>query len=53
MGYVLSRGPGMPLYSDDRGNWTETIGVLSLIVEGVLLILSLVAASRRDDLSSG
>ncbi len=32
---------------------TETIGVLSLLVEGVLLILSLVAASRRDDLSSG
>lgn len=53
VGYVLSRGPGMPLYSDDRGNWTETIGVLSLLVEGVLLILSVVAASRRDDLSSG
>jgi len=53
IGYVLSRGPGMPRYSDDRGNWTETIGVLSLIVEGLLLVLSLIAASRRDDLASG
>lgn len=43
----------MPLDGDDRGNWTETIGVLSLVVEGVLLILSLIAASRRDDLTSG
>lgn len=23
LGYVLSRGPGLPNYSDDKGNWTE------------------------------
>ena len=45
LGYVLSRGPGMPSYTDDRGNWTEPIGLLSLIVEGVLLVMALTAAS--------
>ena len=23
---------------DDRGNWTETLGVVSLVVEGALLV---------------
>jgi hypothetical protein len=48
-GFVLSRGPGLPNYSDDKGNWTETLGVVSLVVEGVLLLLAagLVARSRR------
>ena len=40
LGYVLSRGPGLPNYHDDIGNWTEPLGVLSLVVEGVLLILT-------------
>jgi xanthine/uracil permease len=45
VGYVLSRGPGMPNYTDDIGNWAEPIGVVSLVVEGLLLILA--AASLR------
>lgn len=40
LGYVLSRGPGLPDYTDDIGNWTEPIGVLGLIVEGILLTLA-------------
>ena len=49
VGYVLSRGPGLPDYTDDKGNWTETLGLLSLVVEGSLLLLSLamLARSRR------
>lgn len=39
--YVLSRSTGLPNYSDDKGNWGEPIGVISLIVEGVLLLLAL------------
>ncbi|MBV9160657.1 MAG: hypothetical protein JO281_03665 [Pseudonocardiales bacterium] len=39
-GYVLSRGPGLPDYYDDVGNWTEPLGVISLIVEGLLLIFA-------------
>lgn len=49
VGFVLSRGPGLPSYTDDKGNWTEPIGVVSLVVEGLLLVLAgvLLARSRR------
>ncbi|MFF9493727.1 hypothetical protein [Streptomyces flaveolus] len=40
VGYILSRGPGLPDYSDDIGNWTEPLGLVSLAVEGALLLLS-------------
>ncbi|MFC5671977.1 hypothetical protein [Streptomyces incanus] len=40
LGYILSRGPGLPYYSDDVGNWTEPLGLVSLAVEGALLLLS-------------
>jgi hypothetical protein len=43
VGYVLSRGPGLPNYTDDIGNWGEPLGVVSLVVEGILLILALVS----------
>jgi hypothetical protein len=39
-GYVLSRGPGLPDYRDDIGNWAEPLGVLSLVVEGILLVIT-------------
>ncbi|HEU5355117.1 MAG TPA: hypothetical protein VFU65_11670 [Actinocrinis sp.] len=42
LGYILSRGPGLPDYSDDKGNWNEPLGVVSLFVEGFLLLLALV-----------
>jgi hypothetical protein len=42
LGYVLSRGPGLPDYTDDIGNWTEPLGVTSLIVEDNLLITAAV-----------
>jgi hypothetical protein len=41
LGYVLSRGPGLPDYDDDLGNWTEPLGVVSLLVESALLALAL------------
>jgi hypothetical protein len=47
VGYVLSRGPGMPSYTDDKGNWTETLGVVSIFVEGTLLLGALSAAASR------
>ncbi len=42
-GYLLSRGPGLPGYTDDIGNWAEPLGLLSLVVEGLLLALALAA----------
>lgn len=54
VGYVLSRGPGLPNYSDDIGNWGETLGVVSLIVEAALLAVSVTAMglARRPAVSS-
>ncbi|MFJ4687034.1 hypothetical protein [Streptomyces sp. NPDC088789] len=55
LGYVLSRGPGLPYYPGDIGNWTETLGMVSLAVEGVLLLLALplfVRATRRAQAGS-
>src|SRR4051794_22382734 len=49
LGYILSRGPGLPGYTDDKGNWTEPLGVISLVVEVLLLVLAafVLARSRR------
>ncbi|WP_236655682.1 hypothetical protein [Streptacidiphilus carbonis] len=47
-GFVLSRGPGLPDYSDDKGNWTEPLGLISVAVEVVLLASAALAlASAR------
>jgi hypothetical protein len=40
LGYILSRGPGLPGYTDDKGNWTEPLGLASLAVEVALLCLA-------------
>ncbi|MEA2716761.1 MAG: hypothetical protein QOI99_1078 [Actinomycetota bacterium] len=48
-GYVLSRGPGLPVYADDRGNWTEPIGLLSLGVELALLLLAGAALASSSE----
>jgi hypothetical protein len=46
VGFALSRGPGLPDYTDDKGNWTEPIGVASLVVEGTLLFLAAILLQR-------
>lgn len=40
-GYILSRGPGLPDYTDDMGNWGEPIGVFSLTAEAILIVLAI------------
>ena len=40
LGYVLSRGPGLPGYTDDVGNWTEPLGLVSLFAEAALFVLA-------------
>jgi hypothetical protein len=40
LGYVISRSVGLPGYTEDIGNWAEPIGLLSLLVEGLLLLLA-------------
>jgi hypothetical protein len=46
VGFVLSRGPGLPDYTDDKGNWFEPLGMISLAAEGVLLLLALTSFAR-------
>jgi hypothetical protein len=50
LGFVASRGPGLPMYTEDRGNWTEPLAIVSVLVEGALLILAavMVGRSRRS-----
>jgi hypothetical protein len=44
--YVLSRSVGLPGDSGDIGNWGYTLGTVSLVVEGLLLVLSVTALAR-------
>lgn len=46
VGYVLTRSTGLPNHTDDKGNWTQPLGLLSLLVEGVLLALCIRMARR-------
>ncbi len=50
VGFVLSRGPGLPGYTDDKGNWTETLALQAMTVEVLLLglaVAALAALGRR------
>jgi len=38
--YAVSRTVGLPASSDDIGNWTESLGLASLFVEGAVVLLS-------------
>ncbi|MGW0209652.1 hypothetical protein ACWDZ8_29005 [Streptomyces sp. NPDC003233] len=46
-GFVLSRGPGLPDYSDDVGNWTEPLAMVSVGVEAALMVLAVAMYVRR------
>ena len=54
VGYALSRGPGLPGYVDDRGNWGEVIGIQALTTEAALLVLGalVLLRSRRRAIDS-
>jgi hypothetical protein len=47
VGYCLSRTTGLPAATDDIGNWTEALGVWSLVFEGMVVALSVTALSRQ------
>jgi hypothetical protein len=41
LGYVLSRTVGLPGDDEDVGNWAEPLGVVSLVVEGLAVLLAI------------
>jgi hypothetical protein len=48
LGYFLSRTSGLPAATDDVGEWSEPLGLASLVVEGVVLSVSVgVLGTRR------
>jgi hypothetical protein len=40
IGYILSRTSGLPGFTDDIDEWTEPLGLVSLVFEGLLVCLS-------------
>lgn len=51
MGFLVSRSTGLPHYTDDIGNWTEPLGVASLLVEASVMLIAgrfLLGAWRRQ-----
>lgn len=53
VGYALSRGPGLPGYVDDRGNWGETLGIQALTTEAALLVLAALVLLRSRRRATG
>jgi hypothetical protein len=48
LGYVISRSVGLPGFTDDMGEWAERPGLVSMVVEGLLVLVSTaVLATRR------
>jgi hypothetical protein len=44
--YALTRLVAFPQLADDVGNWTETLGLVSIMSEAVVVLLSAVAVTR-------
>jgi hypothetical protein len=47
LGYVLSRSTGLPGATGDIGNWTEPLGLASLVVEGSVVATVAAAMTGR------
>lgn len=54
LAYALSRTVALPLLSDDVGNWGEPIGFVSILTEGSVVILAVLAVwgSRRQGVAT-
>jgi hypothetical protein len=48
IGFVLTRTTGLPAARGDIGNWSEKIGIWSLVAEGVVVVLAAVMLLRHQ-----
>ena len=46
--YVVSRAFGLPQVADDRGDWTNPLGVVAVAAESVLCVVALRARGRES-----
>jgi hypothetical protein len=52
LGYVISRSIGLPGFTDDMGEWSETPGLASMVVESlVIFVTTAVLATRHQPMS--
>jgi hypothetical protein len=47
IGYVLSRTVGLPQIGDDVGNWSDPLGTVALLTEGMTVVLAALALRLR------
>lgn len=45
--YVISRSIGLPGFTDDIGEWSEPLGLASMVVEGLLVVLAAAVLATR------
>jgi hypothetical protein len=45
IGYLLSRLVGLPGFTEDVGEWTEPLGLASMVAEGLLVCISVAVLS--------
>ena len=43
LGYVVNRTVGLPNATDDIGNWTEPLGLASMVIEAATVLVSVAA----------
>jgi hypothetical protein len=48
IGFVINRTIGMPMATDDIGNWTEALGMVSLLIEATVIWVGTRAWLARD-----
>ncbi|MCW2784412.1 MAG: hypothetical protein JWP74_929 [Marmoricola sp.] len=41
IGFVLTRTVGLPQDTGDKGNWSDPLGIMSLVVEATLILVAL------------
>ena len=50
IGYILSRTSGLPGFTEDIDEWTEPLGLASLVFEGLLVCLSATVLATRQSM---
>jgi hypothetical protein len=48
VGFILTRTTGLPHDSGDKGNWNDPLGITALVVEGTLILVGLLLATRSE-----
>jgi hypothetical protein len=48
LGYIISRSVGLPGFTDDIGEWTEPLGLASMVAEGLIVCVSTAVLVTRS-----